>query len=77
MACRFPGGVTTPDDLWRLLLEERDAITPFPADRELGPRRPRRPGRPLGQPGPARRDSSTTVALFDAAFFGISRARPS
>ncbi|HEX4811889.1 MAG TPA: beta-ketoacyl synthase N-terminal-like domain-containing protein, partial [Nonomuraea sp.] len=33
MACRFPGGVTTPEDLWNLLTTATDAITPFPTDR--------------------------------------------
>ncbi|MCF2528861.1 type I polyketide synthase [Yinghuangia soli] len=33
MACRFPGGVRTPDDFWALLTEGRDAIGPFPTDR--------------------------------------------
>ncbi|GLZ27951.1 hypothetical protein Lesp02_01410 [Lentzea sp. NBRC 105346] len=58
MACRFPGGVSTPDELWELLLAEREAITEFPADR----------GWDTGGLG----GFLTGAGDFDAAFFGIS-----
>ncbi|CAM5383604.1 hypothetical protein SANTM175S_02428 [Streptomyces antimycoticus] len=31
-SCRLPGGVTTPEELWRLLMDGRDAISGFPTD---------------------------------------------
>ena len=33
MACRFPGGVDSPDDLWEMLIEGRDVLSDFPTDR--------------------------------------------
>ena len=64
MACRFPGGVSSPEDLWRLVVDGGDAIGPFPDDRgwdvESLPDR-RWAGGFL--------DGATE---FDAGFFGIS-----
>ncbi|MER7638422.1 type I polyketide synthase [Streptomyces sp. NPDC126522] len=73
MACRFPGGVRTPDDLWRLLVEERDAIADFPDDRgwnieELYDPDPTNPGTSYVRRGGFLDD----VAGFDASLFGIA-----
>ncbi|MDG5805266.1 SDR family NAD(P)-dependent oxidoreductase [Streptomyces ossamyceticus] len=63
MACRFPGGVRTPEDLWRLLADEVDAIGPVPADR----------GWDAAETFPTSGAGFLDEAGdFDAAFFGIS-----
>ncbi|WP_422070675.1 type I polyketide synthase [Streptomyces hoynatensis] len=73
MGCRFPGGVESPEDLWRLLVEERDAIGPLPTTRGWDTEgayasRPARPGQFSQREG----GYLAGVEDFDAAFFGIS-----
>ncbi|WP_290063192.1 type I polyketide synthase, partial [Amycolatopsis solani] len=70
MACRYPGGVTSPEELWQLVLDGGDGVGPFPADRGwdlaglFGADRGRsyvREGGFLGEAG-----------MFDPGLFGIS-----
>ncbi|MDL2082184.1 SDR family NAD(P)-dependent oxidoreductase, partial [Streptomyces sp. GXMU-J15] len=73
MACRFPGGVSAPESMWRLLSEGGDAVGPFPADRgwdlsALYDPDPERPGTSYVDVG-AFLDGA---GRFDAGFFGMS-----
>ncbi|WP_245647310.1 type I polyketide synthase, partial [Microtetraspora niveoalba] len=70
MACRLPGGVASPDDLWRLVADGRDAITPFPADRGWSVDGLGADAQTAGLA--AQGGFLDGAALFDADLFGIS-----
>ena len=67
MACRYPGGVSSPEDLWRLVRDGRDAISAFPTDRGWELAEADRDGTFVHKGG-----FLHDAAEFDAAFFGIS-----
>ncbi len=72
IGCRFPGGVTSPEAFWQLLVNGVDAITPVPPDRwdseDLFDADPAAPGKITTRWGGFLDD----IDQFDAAFFGIS-----
>jgi len=72
MACRLPGGIDSPEQLWEALIQGEDLVTEIPADRwDVDDHYDPEPGVPGRSPckwGAFLDD----VAGFDSDFFGIS-----
>ncbi|MEV1159581.1 SDR family NAD(P)-dependent oxidoreductase, partial [Micromonospora chokoriensis] len=70
MACRYPGGISTPEELWRLVADGAEGISAVPADR--GWRADLFDTDRDGGSATDRGGFLHDAADFDADFFGIS-----
>ena len=74
MACRYPGGVRNPEDMWELVSSGVDAIGPYPSDRGWESMREVVSTKSSDlAPGYAQAGGFLAdIAGFDSQFFGIS-----
>ncbi|MBW8805750.1 MAG: SDR family NAD(P)-dependent oxidoreductase [Catenulisporales bacterium] len=73
MGCRYPGGVTSPDELWQLVSDGVDAVSEFPTNRGWDFAALFAAGADRSGTSDTRRGGFLHDAdRFDAAFFGIS-----
>ncbi|MGZ3146191.1 beta-ketoacyl synthase N-terminal-like domain-containing protein [Lentzea chajnantorensis] len=68
MGCRFPGDIRSPEDLWRFVTAEADAIGPYPSDRGWDVRDLFAGSAEVARTGGFLHDAPD----FDAEFFGVS-----
>jgi 6-methylsalicylic acid synthase len=71
IGCRFPGGVDSPDVLWRMLISERGVVDLLPSSR-WEPRYADRSGQADVLTVPPGGGYLQDIAGFDADFFGIT-----